>query len=94
MIFSLLFCFTKEPAIVIYGAVCAGAVLCDIMEQKGYSLTMRLRSCFVRKQYYLMILTGILWLVTYKALGPWSAGVGGFSVDTGYVVDKLKICMY
>ncbi len=90
MIFSLLFCFTKEPAIVIYGAVCAGAVLCDIMEQKGYSLTMRLRSCFVRKQYYLMILTGILWLVTYKALGPWSAGVGGFSVDTGYVVDKIK----
>lgn len=89
-IFSLLFCFTKEPAIVIYAAMCAGTVLCDIVGDKGYSPVLRLRRCFVRKQYYLMVLTGALWLATYKVLGPWNAGVGGFSVDTGYVADKLK----
>lgn len=89
-IFSLLFCFTKEPAIVIYAAMCAGVVLSDIADDKEYSFTKRLQRCFARKQYYLMALTGILWLATYKSLGPWSAGNGGFSVDAGYVAEKLK----
>lgn len=89
-IFSLLFCFTKEPAIIIYAAMCAGTVIWDILEDSGYSFFDRLRRCFVRKQYYLMVLTGILWLVTYKILGPWSAGNGGFSINVSYVLDKLK----
>lgn len=89
-IFSLLFCFTKEPAIVVYAAMCAGVVLWDIADDKGYSFTKRLQRCFARKQYYLMVLPGILWLATYRILGPWSAGNGGFSIDIGYVLDKLK----
>lgn len=89
-IFSLLFCFTKEPAIIIYAAMCAGTVIWDILEDSGYSFFDRLRRCFVRKQYYLMVLTGILWLATYKILGPWSAGNGGFSINASYVLDKLK----
>lgn len=89
-IFSLLFCFTKEPAVIIYAAMCAGTVIWDILEDSGYSFFDRLRRCFVRKQYYLMVLTGILWLATYKILGPWSAGNGGFSINASYVLDKLK----
>ena len=87
---SLLFCFTKEPAIVIYAAMCAGVVLWDMAEDKEYSFTRRLQRCFTRGKYYLMVLTGVLWLVTYKLLGPWSAGNGGFSIDAGYVIEKLK----
>ncbi len=89
-IFSLLFCFTKEPTIVIYAAICTGVVLYDVANDKDYTFFNRIQRCFSRKQYYSMILVGILWLVTYKALGPWSAGDGGFSIDAGYVLDKLK----
>lgn len=89
-VFSLLFCFTKEPAIVIYAAMCAGIVLCDIIEDHGHSFLQRIQRCFARKQYYLMVLPGILWLATYEILGPWSAGNGGFSIDIDYALNKLK----
>lgn len=89
-IFSLLFCFTKEPAIIIYAAMCAGTVIFDMTEDDGFSFGQRVKRCFARKQYYLMVLPGVLWLATYKMLGPWSAGNGGFSIDISYALDKLK----
>lgn len=89
-VFSLLFCFTKEPAIIIYGAMCVGVVIVDFVGDGEYSYIKRLKRLFGRKKYYLMVLPGILWIVTYKMLGPWSAGDGGFSVDLDYVLCKLK----
>lgn len=89
-IFSMLFCFTKEPAIIIYAAMCTGIVICDMVSDDGYAFLRRVQRCFARKRYYLMILPGILWLVTYRILGPWSAGNGQFSIDIGYVLDKLR----
>lgn len=87
---SMLFCFTKEPAILIYGAVCVGIVILDFANQKGKPFLMRLGKLLRTKQYYFMVVPGILWLVTYKILGPWSAGVGGFQPDGAYVIEKLK----
>lgn len=89
-VFSLLFCFTKEPAIIIYGAMCVGVVIVDFVGDGKYSYIKRIKRLFGRKKYYLMVLPGILWIVTYKMLGPWSAGDGGFSVDLDYVLCKLK----
>lgn len=87
---SMLFCFTKEPAILIYGAVCVGIVILDYADQKGKPFVMRIGKLLQTKRYYFMVLPGILWLATYKILGPWSAGNGGFRLDGAYVIEKLK----
>lgn len=87
---SLLFCFTKEPAILIYGAMCVGIVILDFTAQKGKPFIRRLEKLLRIKQYYFMVLPGILWLATYKILGPWSGGVGAFQLDGAYVIEKLK----
>lgn len=89
-VFSLLFCFTKEPAIVIYAATCAGVVIVDFIQDREFSLVEKIRRLFKRPKYYLMVVPGILWLATYKMLGPWSAGNGGFLVDFEYVLHKLQ----
>lgn len=88
---SLLFCFTKEPAIVVYGAMCVGVVIIDFMKDQGFSVTGRIKRLFGRKKYYLMVVPGVLWVVVYGLLGPWSAGEGGFAVDWAYVAEKLKV---
>lgn len=87
---SLLFCFTKEPAILIYGAICVGIVILDFTARKGMSFAARLGKLLQTKQYYFMVLPGVLWLAAYKILGPWSGGVGGFHIDGAYVLEKLK----
>lgn len=88
--FSILFCFTKEPAILVYGTLCAGTVIIDIISDRKVSMSRRIANCFGRTQYYIMALPGILWLATYKMLGPWSAGNGGVDFDVHYIVEKLK----
>ncbi len=88
--FALCFCFTKEPAILVYGALCVGTVAIDIVEDRGYTFVMRIRRCFSRAHYYVMAMPGVLWLATYKMLGPWSAGDSAVGIDISYIVAKLK----
>lgn len=88
--FSLLFCFTKEPAIIVYGMLCVGTVLTDMAGDREHTAGKRVLRCFARKRYYLMLVPGIFWLVTYKMLGPWSGGVGGVALDPVYVLHKLQ----
>lgn len=88
---ALLFIFTKEPAIVIYGAFCLGTVLKDWRKDKGYRLAIRLKRLFRRYQYYLMILSGSLWVITYVLIGGWSGGDGGFELSLSYMGNKLKV---
>lgn len=88
--FSILFCFTKEPAVIVYAALCAGTVVVDILIDKDAIWTERIKHCLLRKYYYVMLVPGILWLATYVMLGPWSAGEGGVAFSISYVVDKLK----
>lgn len=90
-IFSLLFCFTKEPAIIVYASVCGGVVLGDFLQDRRRSIAERIIRLLRVKRYYLMAIPGVLWLVTYKLLGPWSAGEGGISVDLTYIIEKLKV---
>lgn len=87
---STLFCFTKEPAILIYGVICASLVVLDLADQKGASFGRRAGKLLRTKRYYFMVIPGILWLATYKMLGPWSAGDGGLRIDGAYVLEKLK----
>lgn len=89
-VFSILFCFTKEPAIVVYGILCVSIVIGDFIGDKSSGWRKSFRNLFGRKQYYVMTVPGILWLVTYKMLGPWSAGEGGFGLNFAYAMDKLK----
>lgn len=87
---ALFFCFTKEPAIIIYAMLCIGILINDIWELIEKN-AFHIRLICIRKKYYLMVLVGILWLVTYKLLGPWSAGNGGFEFDIEYIVNKIKV---
>lgn len=88
---SLLFCFTKEPAVIIYGMMCVGVVIQDFFLDNKQTYWERVRRVFKRKKYYVMMVPGILWIVTYKMIGPWSAGEGSFSIDWDYVIEKLKV---
>lgn len=91
LVASMLFCFTKEPAVLVYGVICASLVVSDFADQAGAPFKTRIGKLLRTKQYYVMVLPGILWLATYKMLGPWSAGVGGLCIDAEYVLEKLKV---
>ncbi len=86
VIAGTLFCFTKEPAIIIYAGICGGLVLCDIIA--GRVKISRLLSV---ARYYYMALPGVIWIATYKILGPWSAGGSSVGFDSEYALDKLKV---
>lgn len=88
---SLLFCFTKEPAVIAYGGLCIGILLSDVLGRTKSSLMETVVQILQNPKYYMMTLPGILWLSTYFLLGPWSAGNGGFSFDVHYIVEKLKV---
>lgn len=88
---ALFACFTKEPAIVSYGALCVGLVVVEIVQQQNTKVTERIGSLFRRLYYYPMLLTGVLWVITYLFLGGWNAGNGGTALDAVYMADKLKV---
>lgn len=83
---ACLFCFTKEPAVVIYFFFCVGVLFVDIIyKKKGFF------ECLKTPHYYYMAIPGVLWTITFKILGPWSAGNGAFSLDMQYIINKLKV---
>lgn len=38
-----------------------------------------------------MLLVGLMWVTMYCLIGGWSGGVGEFSVDFSYMIEKLKV---
>ena len=88
---TLFACFTKEPAIISYGALCVGMVIVEIVQWDTGKITERIGNLFRRLYYYPMLLTGGLWIITYMFLGGWNAGDGGVAADTAYIADKLKV---
>lgn len=88
---ALFACFTKEPAIVSYGALCVGMVILEFIRQNDKKITVRIGSLFRRLYYYPMLLTGVLWVITYLFLGGWDAGNGETAFDVVYMADKLKV---
>ena len=88
---AVLFCFTKEPAIIIYVGICLAWLIWNEKKRWSISHKVEIKKMILTPQYWYMILVGGLWLCTYKLLGPWSAGVGGVALDFMYVSEKLKV---
>ena len=88
---ALMFCFTKEPAIIIYGCFCIGYVIMDLISLKRSGNKHIVKTLIGRSQYMFMITTALFWFVIYKALGTWSAGNGGFAIDKAHILDNLKL---
>ncbi|MCR4749504.1 MAG: hypothetical protein K5877_06930 [Lachnospiraceae bacterium] len=88
-ILGCLFCMTKEPALIAYTGLCAGLVITDLISEKD--LKTGVIRVFRSIHYYFMIIPYILWLLTYKILGQWSAGNGGFDPDIQYMLEKSKV---
>lgn len=81
---ALLFCITKEPAIVTYGAFCLGVLICDFLRRKP-------KDIFCDVRYYFMALIGILWIITFMLLGGWSGGESSVGISVSYAAEKLKV---
>ena len=88
---ATLFCFTKEPAVIIYGGFCLGAVLTDSLKNMEASWFGKIKRIFETKHYYSMALPLVLWIGTFLLLGPWSAGEGGIALGFEYMFEKLKV---
>ncbi len=87
---SVVFVFTKEPAIVTYGGFCAGMVAAGLLRE-GSTAREKLTRMLRHLEYYSMLLIGVLWIVMYRLLGGWSGGEGAFLPSLNYVADKLKV---
>ena len=91
LVSAILFCFTKEPAVMIYGGFCLGVVLADLLKNAESSWVNKIKCIIATKHYYSMALPGVLWIGTYLLLGPWSAGEGGAALEFEYMLEKLKV---
>ena len=89
IIMGCIFCMTKEPALIAYTGLCLGLLVVDLFEVKHIkNWFQRIIKC---AHYYFMLIPYILWFLTYKILGQWNAGNGGFAFDPAYMVEKLKV---
>lgn len=78
------FCFTKEPCVVVYAVF----VLCDFLQvsRKG-----GLGNAIRQGKYWISLLIGILWLFLYERYAHWAyAGGNAFQLDPGYIGERLK----
>ena len=87
---AAVFVMTKEPSLIAYGGLCLGLVICDLIRNKG-RFSRRLLEVIKSVHYYFMLIPILLWLVTYKMLGAWSAGNGGFALDGEYIGNKCSL---
>lgn len=87
---SILFCFTKEPAIVIYAFLCLGILIWEYLDKRKEKEFSFFR-LFCSGKFWLMFIIGIIWIMIYKILGPWSAGNGGTEIEFEYIIEKLKV---
>ncbi len=89
VIAGCIFCMTKEPALIAYTGLCLGLLVVDLFEAGSIKRWFqRIIKC---THYYFMLIPYILWFLTYKILGQWNAGNGGFAFDPAYMVEKLKV---
>lgn len=88
-IIACIFCTTKEPALIAYTGLCLGLVIDDLIGSND--IKNGFKSLLKKIHYYFMLIPYILWIVTYKILGQWSAGEGAFGLDLDYVWEKSKV---
>jgi hypothetical protein len=90
---ALLFCFLKEPAIIIYGFFCVGILLYDIITALRKS-SEKFKIVFIgiieKPQYWLMCVVGICWVFLFVMLTHWNGG-GSFGINFHYILNKLSV---
>lgn len=91
IISAFLFCFTKEPAIIIYAGLCMIYMVSDEMPAIRKEGLKHIKHVFISMKYWYMLTVGVLWYATYRLLGPWSAGEGGIGFDSAFVWNKIEV---
>lgn len=83
------FCFSKEPALIAYAGMCLGLVFSDFISEGTFKA--RIIKVISTAHYYFMLIPYILWYASYRIMGKWSAGNGGFELDINYILEKIKV---
>ena len=91
LLVAVLFCFTKETAIIIYGGLYMGLVMYDFLQLKESNIMSKLKVVINTSHYYTMAIPFVLWLATFLLLGPWNAGDSSILLDGEYIIQKLKV---
>lgn len=87
---AFIFCFVKETAVVVYAFICLGILVYEWSQLKEVSVKDRCRTLARRKKYWVMILTGMVWMGIYIILPNWS-GNGGLAFEPAYIKSKLSV---
>lgn len=89
---GILFCFTKEPAVIIYACTGIAILLYDAVCLKRTMPFHQVLGVLIRMpKYYGMLLVGGLWIVSIKLLGAWAGGNSSIELDFRYMIEKLKV---
>lgn len=92
LIFAFVLCFSKEPAVIAYAFYCIGVIISDFAYVKTCGLKSRFKHILLQKKYWGMLVIGIAWLYSYISLPNWN-GVGGFTFNAKYILNKLKVML-
>ena len=93
-VLSLFFCFIKEPAILVFGGICIGVIIADLIE--GHTEGTKFKTIICEKKWMIMAGIVVIWLVAFLSAdrgansGSSYAG-GGFTFDSENLVEKLKV---
>lgn len=87
---AFIFCFVKETAVVVYAFMCMGILISEWLQLKGLPVKDRCLALMARRKYWVMILTGLVWMGIYIIMPNWS-GNGNFALEPAYVKSKLAV---
>lgn len=87
---AFIFCFVKETAVVVYAFICMGILIYEWSQLKGVTVKDKCRMLASHKKYWVMLLTGMVWMGIYIILPNWS-GNGGLALEPAYIKSKLSV---
>lgn len=88
-VIALIFCFIKEPAVVVYAFMCLGILIYEWISLPAFSAKEKCR-ILMQKKYMVMLITGGIWIVAYIIMPNWN-GNGGLAWDFEYIKEKLSV---
>lgn len=87
---AFVFCFVKETAVVVYAFMCLGILIYEWSQLKEISVKEKCCILATHKKYWVMLLTGMVWLGIYIIMPNWN-GNGGLAFDLSYIKSKLSV---
>ena len=87
---AFVFCFVKETAVVVYAFMCLGILIYEWSQLKEISVKEKCCILATHKKYWVMLLTGMVWLGIYIIMPNWD-GNGGLAFDLSYIKSKLSV---